>query len=257
MPFNTEKIKNDLLSLKGPVFTIYLKTDPANENWKIRLKNGLKRIEHFVNSSQPENVKLFSKLRKKVDLLMKDNQRNFKQGLICFVTEEDTLFYLLQVPVENEFRWEDEPATDQLDKIIEKHPKSGILLLQKEHVSILETNLGELTGETHYELDLSQENWKQYKGLAYGSIISSSANHRDKFNRRVRENQARWFKNLIPTINKHIKRGEWKGVYLTGATELTNIMEDELNRRILGVVNSDYSGRTSHEIVNKVFNSLE
>lgn len=248
---------NDIQALKGPVFTVYLKTDPTNENWKIRLKNGLKRTEHFVESAQPENKQLFSKLKRKAEVLVKDNQRNLKRGLICFVTEETTLLYLLQVTVENEFRWEDKPATDQLDTLIDKYPKSGVVLVQNEQVSILDTYLGELTDEAHYEFDLDSKHWTQYKGLAHGSIISSSANHRDQYDQRVKENQARWFKSLIPIINKHINSGKWDGIYLTGATELTKIMEEELNRKINGVVNNNYSGKTSTQIVNNVFSALD
>src|SRR5699024_3093714 len=105
-----------------------------------------------------------------------------------------------QLPVENEFHWEPRPITDQLEELIEIYPRCGVILLQKEHVSIFDTNLGELTDESHYEFDVDHEDWKQYKGLAYGDVISSGASHRDKFNRRMRENQARWFKNLVPTI---------------------------------------------------------
>src|SRR5699024_12312119 len=63
--------------------------------------------------------------------------------------------------------------------------------------------LGELVDETHFEFDIESRHWKQYKGVAFGNIYSSSANHREKFNRRKRENQKRWFKQLIPLIEQH------------------------------------------------------
>src|SRR5690606_20764485 len=42
--FRRDQIRKEIEQLEGPVLTFYLNTNPLSEEWKIRLKNGLKRI---------------------------------------------------------------------------------------------------------------------------------------------------------------------------------------------------------------------
>lgn len=254
MKINLEQINQDIHNLKGPVLSVYLKTEPADESWKIRLKNNLKRTGHYVKSSQPENVKLYEKISKKVDQAIRDRAHELKYGAVCFANEDDVLLYVLQVPVENQFDWEDQAVTDQWDELVKKYPSSGVLLLQRNKVSLLDTQLGDLTGETHYEFNLDNEDWTQYKGLAYEGITSSSANHRDQYDKRVKVNEERWMKTLVPKLEKHMKDNDWEGVYLAGPTELVKKMEPKIKKEVLGVVTNNYAGKSANEILTKVIN---
>lgn len=252
MKINLDQINKDILSLEGPVFSVYLKTDPTNENWKIRLKNNLKRTGHYVKSSQPENVKTYEEISKKIDQAIRDRAHELKHGAVCFANKDNVLLYVLQVPVENQFDWEDKAVTDQWDELSKDYPSSGVLLLQRNKVSLLDTQLGDLTGETHYEFNLDNEDWTQYKGLAYEGVTSSSANHRDQYEKRVKVNEDRWMKTLLPRLEKHMKDNNWEGVYLAGPAELTRKIESKINKNILGVVTSNYAGKSANDILTKV-----
>src|SRR5690625_174177 len=81
MKINLEQINNDILNLDGPVLSVYLKTDPTNENWKIRLKNNLKRTEHFVKSSQSDNINIYNEISKKVNQAIRDRAHELKHGV--------------------------------------------------------------------------------------------------------------------------------------------------------------------------------
>src|SRR5690606_7535272 len=214
------------------------------DEWKIRLKNGLKRIEEYIFASQQEQIKQFTDIKAKVVSAIKDNQTTFKHGFICFASADQIFMKHVQVPIKTRFYWEDQPVTKPLEHLRSKYPKSGVVLLQSEKVAILDTLLGELKGEVHYTFDLQNEHWKQYKGLAFGAIISSSANHRDKYSHRLKQNKARWLKSLIPKIEKHAKDGEWEGIYLVGPAELTKDIQPHLNTRILGILSRNFSGKT-------------
>ncbi len=252
MKINLDAINKDILSLEGPVLSIYLKTDPTSENWKIRLKNNLKRTGHYVKSSQPENLKLYDTISKKVDQAIRDRSHELKYGIVCFANKDNVLLYVLQVPVENQFDWENKAVTDQWEDLTKQYPSSGVLLLQRNKVSLLDTQLGDLTGETHYEFNLENEDWTQYKGLAYEGITSSSANHRDQYNKRVKVNEERWMKTLVPKLEKHMKDNNWEGVYLAGATELVKRIEPKINKEIFGVVTSNYAGKSANDILTKI-----
>src|SRR5699024_12473396 len=90
-----------------------------------------------------------------------------------------TLFPYTTLFRSNQFDWSNKAVTDQWEELTKAYPSSGVILLQRDKVSLLDTQLGDLTGETYFEFNLENEDWTRYKGLAYGGITSSSANHRD------------------------------------------------------------------------------
>lgn len=245
------QIHEDMKQMNGSVLSIYLNTNPGTEDWKIRLKNGLKKTAQYIAASNPEQVKQFSKIRNKVSVTIKNSQTSFTNSLICFASTDHLKIYHLQVPVENDFQWNVKPATEQLDSINKHFSKTGVILLQSDKVTLITSSLGELVHETHYELDLERENWKQYKGLAFGNIYASSANHRHKFNRRLKENQSRWYKEIAPTIERHAKQQKWKGVHLAGPADLTNDMKNLLNVDIIGETTRNYSGKSAHAVLDR------
>lgn len=251
MPTNIEKLREELQQLSGPVFSIYLNTRPESEDWKILLKNGLKKTQEYVAASNPEDEKQFAKICKKVNQKILDNQSSFTNSLICFASAQDIYLYFLQIPVNNDFQWHDAPAIEQMNTLIKQYPRSGVILLQQDKITLITTVLGELVHETHYKLDLEKENWTQYKGLAFANVYASSANHRDKFDRRIKENQARWYKNIVPTIEKYAKSQAWKNAHMAGPAELTRDMKDLLNITITGETTRNYSGKSANAILEK------
>src|SRR5699024_5663035 len=173
-------MQQELDALDGHVLSVYLDTNPANEDWKIRLKNGLKKTAEYIQAANHEQTKQFNKIVKKVDQAILDKQRTMTNSLICFATGQQILLYQLQIPVENDFSWQEGPARTQFDELIDTYSRSGVLLVQNDKVTLLTTSLGELIDETHYESDLETEDWKQYRGVSFGNVHTSSAYHRDR-----------------------------------------------------------------------------
>src|SRR5690625_94947 len=250
-PFRRDVIRNEVNSLEGRVLTFYLNTDSASEEWKIRLKNGLKRTEEYHRISNPDDAPLLKQIIKNVRVKVRDLQRNLKTSLICFASKDKVLFYPFHFPVENDFQWREEPATEQLEQLFQTYIRIGVILLQANSVTLISSTLGELEDEAHFEMDFDTESWKRYKGLAFGSIISSSANHRHKFERRMRENQTRWYRNLVPIIRNYAKEKGWKSIYLVGPTTLTEGFRKELNEKITKVINRNLASKSAREILQR------
>lgn len=246
-----EQIHEEITKLDGNVLSVYLNTNPRSEDWKIRLKNGLRKMEEYVAASNPEQVKEFKKICKKVDTTIKDNQTSFTNSLICFASAKHLYIYYLQIPVENDFQWKEGPATEQLHHLFEQYSKSGVVLMQRDKITLITSSLGELVHVTHYEFDLEKEDWKQYKGVSIANVYSSSVNHRDKFDRRIRENQTRWYKRIVPSIEKYARTQKWKDVHLAGPAELTNEMKNLLKLNITGETTRNYSGKSAYAILER------
>jgi len=250
-PFKRNVIRNEINQLNGPVLTFYLNTDPASEEWKIRLKNGLKRTEEYHKISDPQATRQIRDIVKRIHPKVRDMNRNLATSLVCFASKDNILLYPFRFPVTNDFTWQEEPATEQLEQLFETYTRSGVILLQANSVTLITATLGELEDEVHYEIDFDTEDWKRYKGLSFGAIISSSANHRHKFERRMRENQARWYKKILPTIRNYAKERGWKSIYLVGPSSLTNGLREQLGLKITAEINRNYAGKSAFRILER------
>lgn len=252
MTENIENIFKDLKNLNGPILSIYLNTSPNLFDWKIRLKNGLKRTKEYIEAANPYQVKLFSNIRKRVEREITDRQTSFANSLICFASSDHLYLYHLQIPVQNDFQWGEKQADSQLYKLFKQYPKSGVILLQHDKITLITSLLGEVVQETNYLLDLKTNHWKQHKRSSFGFTYSTGSNPRDKYVRRFRENQARWYKSIIPTIERYSRQQKWENVYLAGPAELRKILKQYLNVNITGESTRNYSGKSPHVILNKV-----
>ncbi|HLR42789.1 MAG TPA: VLRF1 family aeRF1-type release factor [Pseudogracilibacillus sp.] len=250
-PFKRDTIRNEVSQLEGHVLTFYLNTDPTSEEWKIRLKKGLKRTEEYQEAANTDEKKTLRKIVENVQVKVRDVQRDLKSSLICFASKDTVLLYRLNIPVENDFLWQEGPATDQLRELFDKYERTGVILLQANSVTLITAGLDGVEDEVHYEIDFDTEDWKQYKGLAYGAIISSGANHRDKFESRMRANQARWYKSITPTIRNYANKQGWKSIYLVGPGELTEGFSKQINQKITKEINLNLASKSAEHVLSR------
>ncbi|TWI53591.1 VLRF1 family aeRF1-type release factor [Halalkalibacter nanhaiisediminis] len=256
-------LKKELQKLQTQIckegyLTIYLNTDQSSGDqqkgeWKIRLKNGLKKLEEYIEVSEKENINAYKKLKKRVTSEIHDLQADMPKSVLVIASADgDWLLEKLQIRVENEFHWEKQPILEQLEKLQRKFPKSGILLVQKRDLSIIETSLGEVLEQLSYQWDLENEDWKQYEGVAATERVASGANHRDQFEQRFEANQQRWYKQLASVIQKKAKNKGWQKIYLVGPPELINEFEKYLTYDEIDKIKKNFNDLKPHEIVNDV-----
>lgn len=241
--------------------TIYLNTDQSSVDqkkgeWKIRLKNGLNKIEEYIQASSESELKSFKKLKKKASKEIPDMQTSLSRSLI-FLGSADGEWEIkkLNVPVENEFRWENKPAIEQLEKIQQDYPKVGVLVIQKLDVFVIETSLGEVDREFAYSWDIEDEDWKEYEGIASADRTASGATHKDQYDQRFEANQQRWFKQLAQDIQKKAKEAGWQEIYVSGSNEAAGEFEKHLTFREVTVIPKNFTKIKGHEIVSEVLAS--
>ncbi|WP_088102332.1 VLRF1 family aeRF1-type release factor [Halalkalibacter urbisdiaboli] len=239
--------------------TIYLNTDQSSNDqckgeWKIRLKNGLNKLEEYIEASEADALPTFKKLKKQAMKSIEDLQTQLSKSLVFIGTKQEWRLEKLQVPVENEFYWEEEPMLEQLKSLTEKYPLTGIIVIQKMYMGIVETKLGEVISEYSYDRDIENEDWKQYEGVAATERIASGANHRDQFDQRVEANQHRWLKELASLIEKRADQQRWQEIYLVGS-EMSQEFRKYLLERKVRLIKKNLTNRKAHELVHEVLAS--
>src|SRR5699024_9801550 len=113
MKINLEQNNNDIFNIDRSVLSVYSKTDPTNENWKIRLNNNLKRTKHLVKSSQSDNINIYNEISKKVNQAIRDRAHELKHGFVCFANVKNILLYDLQIPIEKQCDLTNKDVTDK------------------------------------------------------------------------------------------------------------------------------------------------
>ncbi|WP_245628065.1 VLRF1 family aeRF1-type release factor [Shouchella shacheensis] len=239
--------------------SIYLRTNQASTDqqkgeWKIRLKNGLKKLEEYLQASDNDTeLKAFQKLKKQAEAQITDLQPAMPKAVVFIGSATgEVQLTKLQVPVENEFRWERQPVVDQLETLQATYPRSGILLIQKTDVIAVETSLGEVEEERTYSWDIETEDWKEYVGSGSSENVGAAL-HRDQFDDRFDANQQRWFKQLAAKIDKRAKDRGWNSVHLVGSPDQTTEFERQLTFKEVVVVKKNLAKLRSHQIVDEVF----
>lgn len=244
------------------VLTVYLNTDPAHPDqqkgeWKIRLKNGLKKIEEYLEASSEnkDELKSYKKLSKKVQDEIHDNQKNFQKSVVLFASEEQDLWsvHYLQIPVETNFYWEDSPQLAKLKEIESEYPKAGIIMPNNHEVRIIDTSLGEVNDEWLYEFDSGKEEWSLKEGMGATNSIMSGASHVDKFQQRFEENQQRFYKEMAQKVEKMRKNKNWEELHIVGESKMARNFESVLQTTPKSMVEKNLNQNESKKVLGEVY----
>lgn len=258
-----KQLEKTKLESPNKVFSMYLNTDPSDPDqqggeWKIHLKNGLNNFASYLESGKDkEELNNFNKVKEKVQDYVQNNEQNLKKGIVLFASADGSLWFaeLVQMPVKNEFYWEETPITDQVDELRDKFPKSGIVLVQQNEIKIIEAEMGEILETKFFELDLDTENWrektaegKRQQAMGKGGKDPS----RDSFDARVHANQQRWYKSIAPKLDKLAKDNQWERIYLVGDKQETETLRDTMNKEIYKLEEKNLLNHEESEILEKV-----
>ncbi|WP_078592425.1 VLRF1 family aeRF1-type release factor [Evansella clarkii] len=244
------------------VLSVYLNTDRADSEqqkgeWKIRLKNGLKRHEEYLEASEnKDQLKSFRKLRKKVENEVNGNQSQLQKSVVIFASDVDDLWsvHYMQLPVETSFHWEEAPVLDQLTKLQQDFPKSGIVLPNMDEVKILETDLGEIQDTRIYSFDPDTGNWNYKQGMGAEDKIMSGATHTDKYDQRFQENLNRFYKDMAGNIERLKQDRNWEALYLVGEADPVNTLESQLRVPVDKSVKKNLNNVDTSKVLEQVFN---
>lgn len=256
------------------VLSVYLNTNPADLNaqngaWKIHLKNGLKRIEEYLEASNDENeIKNYKAMKKKVEREINDNKDDLQKGVVIFASPHKDLWsvHYVQVPVKTNFHWESKPELDQLRYMYKAYPYTGIILPSFKGIRVLDTSMGIINEEIFYEFDSGLEVWTEQKGvhssgrapggnaIAGGAHLGgNSGSHADDLDHRLRENLERFYKDMGSKIEKLKKDRHWDEIHIVGETEHAKSFSKVLQKKPESCVFKNLINSAPGNILHEVF----
>ncbi|WP_078551541.1 VLRF1 family aeRF1-type release factor [Bacillus alkalicellulosilyticus] len=254
MGYETRMDRLTEFSCEQGVITIYLNT-VQEDQWRIRLKNGLKKLEQYIQlSGNEEEVKHFKKVKKKVAAKIKGHKTKMERGLLLFASADGRLLDMKTIPIEvdTEFHWEEKPVLDQMKLIDENYPRTGIIVVQQHDVLALDVDLGEVLDEMHYSYEIEEDEWRRYEGVAATERMASGTNQTDKVDERRLVNQKRWIKGILPIIEQQAKLKKWTNIYIVGTGEIARTVNQHLNKKVQKYIPKNLFPKKNQEIVKEV-----
>ncbi|WP_099159972.1 VLRF1 family aeRF1-type release factor [Virgibacillus ndiopensis] len=256
-----EKVRKDNTN---KVLTMYLNTDPSDPEqqggeWKIHFKNGMRNFEQYLEEdNNKEELKNFQQVRQKVEKFVRGNEQNFRKGIVLFATaDEDIWFaYRVQMRVKTEFYWQETPKLEQLKAMYEAFPKSGVILVQQDHVKVIEAELGEIQDTTHYNLDIDTDKWRQFAGPHKADASMGKGGkglQQDNFKDRYEANKHRWYKSIAPKLDKLAKDHEWEKIYVVGEADASHNVEAQMNKSVDNVIQKNMLDHEESRVLEEVF----
>ncbi len=252
------------MSSQEKVLSIYLNTDPTDPDqqggkWKTTLKNGLHQLElSLKEDAQKDELKNFQKVKDEVEKYVFEHERNLKRAMVIFVAADASVWFTkqLQLRVKSEFHWEEKPALAQLNTLVDKYSKSGIILVQHNEIRVLEALLNETSPLKDYELDIQTEDWKEKVGPRQGFHSSGLGAHNaqvDNFEKRFEANQHRWFLKIAGKLDKLAKDREWENIYIIGETNVSHELEKAMNKEVNRVIHKNMLDQKEDQIIDAIF----
>jgi hypothetical protein len=146
-----------------------------------------------------------------------------RRSLALFGTETPRRLEVLVLPqpVEAQAAWDAEPLLEPLRRMEERHPRMGIALLDGWHARLITSWLGMPVGETVLERDEDTSDWREMKGTAYFGNVAGGATQRDRYQARMREHTERWWRDLVPHLQRRSRVEGWAGLAVVADEHLS------------------------------------
>ena len=231
------------------VFSMYLNTDPSDPDqqggkWKIQLKKSLQNFTNYLEADEDKReLENFLAVKDKVERYMEKAEQDLARGVILFASADDVWFAeTVQMRLESEFYWESTPHLEQLKRLQEKFPKTGIILAQQNLIKVIDASMNEVEDVHYYELNIDTEDWRVKKGPGRGrggAQPGPGDYQKDKFDKRFSANKQRWYKSIAPKLDKLAKDGAWNKIYLLGERDAVNELDKQMNKGADQIINKN------------------
>ncbi|MGG3575122.1 VLRF1 family aeRF1-type release factor [Bacillus gobiensis] len=237
-----QKLRSCQLQSPDRMLTMYLNTDSRDPDqqggeWKIALKNGLTRINEYLEASSEDEHSRFNKIKDRIDQYIQELGKNMPRSLVIFASIDSQIWHCfqLQIPVETSFYWEERAMVSQLEKIYDAYPSTGVILTQQNEVKILDTSLGEINDIEHYLFDLESETWRKRDDQKKVQVTTGGAEktpQKDIFKEREKDIQKRLYKSLGSKLDKKAADRKWKKIIIAGDKKTAEFIKSSMNKSI-------------------------
>ncbi|MFU0792058.1 VLRF1 family aeRF1-type release factor [Virgibacillus proomii] len=239
------------------VFTMYLNTDPSDPEqqggeWKIQFKNGMRNFEQYLKEADnKEELNCFQQVKQQVEKYIRMNEQQFRRGIILITTADEEVWFAVRVQMrlKTVFFWQETPVLDQLKKLKEQYPKSGIILVQQNKVKLMEAYLNEVEAVKMYEFDLEIDDWREKTTIEPGNPTLQ----KDDLYARFEANKQRWYKKIAPKMDKLAADKQWEKVFIVGEPGQAQAFQDQMNKSPDEVINKNMLDHQKSNILKEIF----
>jgi hypothetical protein len=218
----------------GQVLSLYLDADArrgaaSTPGWQIQLKDELNALleDERDRDAAISLARLGQWLLERVRAELAPS--SLARSLAIFGTETPRRLEVLVLPqpLEPQSAWASEAMLEPLRRLENAYPRLGIAVLDAWHARLVTSWLGMVAGERALARSEDTDDWREMKGTDYRSLVAGGATQRDQFQRRMREHTDRWWRDLVPHIQRQARDEGWTALAVV-ADEHSGVRAREL-----------------------------
>jgi hypothetical protein len=252
----------------GKVLSLYLDIDArqgaaATPGWRIRIKDELNRLldEERERDSATALARLGRWLLERLEADLDPGE--LRRSLALFGTETPRRLevFVLPQPLDGPIgAWADEPLLAPLRDMEAAYPRMGIAVLDAWHARLLTSWLGTVIAERDLERLEDTADWREMKGTAYSSNVAGGATKRDAYQRRMREHDQRWWRDLVPHLQRQGRNQGWTSLAVVADEHMgieASELADAARLRLVADLHRDMSRLPRERIADAVARTLD
>jgi hypothetical protein len=236
MFIDLDEVKSVLAHEDEHTLTLYLNVDnatPENQTnppaWRIWVKNTLRDMPATLSDEQ---AAAWPFIHQWVDDFLDDYQPTTK-GLLIFAGSSYQHTYELPVPLENQATF-GLPNVGALLWAIDEYEPYLVALVDQEKARFFSSYLGAASFQQGMEIDVDEYDFGERTSMANpapsggtrGSVHGGSA--KDDFDDTLHEHRARFYRGVVDTLDKLLKRHNTRRLILGGSEESVHAVINEM-----------------------------
>ncbi|HET8586320.1 MAG TPA: VLRF1 family aeRF1-type release factor [Candidatus Limnocylindria bacterium] len=252
----------------GKVLSLYLPIDAregaaATPAWRIRVKDALNRLldEERDRAAATALARLGRWLLERLEADL--DPGDLRRSLAVFGTETPRRLevFVLPQPIDEPIgAWSDTALLEPLREMEEAYPRMGIAVLDAWHARLLTSWLGTVTAERDLERSEDTADWREMKGTAYTSNVAGGATKRDAYQRRMREHDERWWRDLVPHLQRRGRSEGWTSLAVVADEHLglgAGQLADAARLRLVADLRRDMSHLPGARVADAVARAID
>lgn len=213
-------------------------TTPA---WQIWIKN---QLDDYARSLEPGQREAWPYIRDWVQNFIRSYTPGNKTLAIIAGPSYQTTFEL-PIKVDENQVWFGRPQIGHLLWMIDEYEPYLIVMVDQEKARFFTTYLGSVGFQGGMEIDTAEYDFRERTTMhAPGPGIDNAAVHGgtgvDQFENMLDEHRARFYRDVVSEIEKHLKRHETERIIIAGSEQaahaLQNMLDDRLKAMVVGIV---------------------
>lgn len=221
-----------LASLKEPVVSLFLNTENPNPSRHPRVAADVSWLRKnklaLEDSLTAHEAKVFDKVFARVEEFL-EGRHSHEKAMAIFAGQNTWTVLSLEAAVQHEIHW-GKPAVGQLVRLLNDHPRYGVVAVDRNTARFFEFYLGEFTSLSEKQFEVDESQWKRTDvgHIATEAMRKGHGPDRDLYDHRLDAQYEKLWSDTAAHAASLVKQHDFAGIFLVGPERLVSSIHKHL-----------------------------